>query len=112
LSIRPTITIIFGIHQQIGRSFPARFDSLIELATDPFAASSRAQRRAFALDNWCTPRPATELSADSSRYYFHIDNGTRYADETGSVHSTQDQAAAHALAIARGRPIARVQIGR
>jgi hypothetical protein len=52
------------------------------------------------------------------------------ADETGSVHSTQDQAAAHALAIAlelaqddswqessvlvtdaRGRPIARVRIG-
>jgi Domain of unknown function (DUF6894) len=73
--------------------------------------------------------PVTELSADSSRFYFHIDNGTRYADETGSVHSTPDQPAAHALTIGRklaqddswhgflvtnvrGRPIARVRISR
>jgi len=111
----PDYRVIFGIHQQIGRSFPARLDSLIELLTDPL-------RRAM------NPPPGFRLIA--AGFIFHIDNGTWYADETGSVHSTPDQAAAHALTIARklaqddswhgssvlvtdarGRQIARVRIG-
>jgi hypothetical protein len=35
------------------------------------------------------------------RFYFHIDNGSRYPDEMGSVFSSFDEAAAHAFAIAR-----------
>lgn len=94
--------VIFGIHQQIGRNFPARLDSLIEELTDPLR---RAAER-----NVAHLRPtigashedaAIELSPVSSRFHFHIDAGARYADETGSLHSTPDQAAAHALAIAR-----------
>ena len=38
------------------RSFPARLDSLIELATDPWRRAAEHQRRAFAHDDWCTPR--------------------------------------------------------
>jgi hypothetical protein len=127
----PVYHVIFGIHLQIGRSFPARLDSLIELATDPLrrAAGRNVERLRSTIGT--RHEPATEISADSSRFYFHIDNGTRYADETVSVHSTPDQAEAHALAIARelaqddswhgssvlvtnarGRPIARVRIGR
>src|SRR6266436_5120944 len=36
----PDYRVIFGIHQQIGRSFPARLDSLIELVTDPLRRSA------------------------------------------------------------------------
>jgi hypothetical protein len=127
--------VIFGIHQQIGRSFPARLDSLIELVTDLLRRAAEHNVEHLRSTIGARPEPATELSADSSRFHFHIDNGTidngtRYADETGSIHTTADQAAAHALTIAReleqddswhgssvlvtdarGRPIARVRIG-
>ena len=123
--------VVLGIHQQIGRGFPAKLDSLIELVTDPLRRA--AERNVEHLYPTIRARReyATELSPDSSRFYFHIDNGARYVDETGSLHSTPDQAAAHALAIAqelaqddswhgssvvvtdaRGRQIARVRIGR
>jgi hypothetical protein len=127
----PDYHVIFGIHQQIGRSFPARLDSLIELVTDPLRRAAKHNVERLRSTIGARHEPATELSAGSTRFYFHIDNGTRYADETGSVHSTPDQAAAHALTIARelaqddswhgssvlvtdarGRQIARVRIGR
>src|SRR3979490_1295467 len=127
----PDYHVIFGIHQQIGRSFPARLDSLIELVTDPLRRAAKHNVERLRSRIGARHEPATELSADSSRYYFHIDNGTRYADETGSVHSTPAQAGSHGLTIAqelaqddswhgssvlvtdaRGRPIARVRIGR
>jgi hypothetical protein len=113
--------------RQIGWSLPARLDSFVELVTDPLRRAVERLRSTIG----ARQKPATELSASSNRFYFHIDNGTRYADETGSVHSTPDQAAAHALTIvrelaqdrswhgssvlvtdARGRQIARVRIGR
>jgi hypothetical protein len=69
--------------------------------------------------------------ADRSRFYFHVDNGSRYPDETGSVFFTPDDATAHAIVLAqelgqdegwhgsfilvandRGQEIVRVQIGR
>jgi hypothetical protein len=123
--------VIFGIHQQIGRSFPAGLDSLIEEVTDPLLRA--AERNVEHLRPTIGGRHEydAELSPDSSRFYFHIENGARYADQTGSLHSSPDQAAAHALAIAqelaqedswhgssvvvtdtRGRLIARVRIGR
>jgi hypothetical protein len=43
----------------------------------------------------------TEILAQGSRFYFHVDNSSRYADETGSVFLTADDAAAHALIVAR-----------
>lgn len=122
--------VVFGIHQQIGRSFPARLDSLIELVTNPLRQAAGHTIEHLRSTIGARHEPAAELSADGSRFYFHIDNGTWYADETGSVHSTPDQAAAHALTIARelaqddswhgssvlvtdarGRQIARVRIG-
>jgi hypothetical protein len=123
--------VIFGIHQQIGRSFPAGLDSLIELVTDSLRRAAEHNVEHSRSTIGARHEPAAELSADSSRFYFHIGNGTWYADETGSVHSTPDQAAAHAFMIARelaqddswhgssvlvtdarGHQIARVRIGR
>ena len=97
----PVYHVIFGIHLQIGWSFPARLDSLIELVTDPLRRAAEHNVEHFRSTIGARHEPATELSADSSRFYFHIDDGAWYADETGSVHSTPDQAAAHALTIAR-----------
>jgi hypothetical protein len=42
-----------------------------------------------------------ELSAQGSQFYFHVDNGNRYPDETGSVFSTADDATAHAIVVAQ-----------
>ena len=127
----PDYHVIFGIHQQIGRSFPAGLDSLIERVADPLRRAAKHNVEHLRSTIGTRHEPATELSAASTQFYFHIDNGTRYADETGSVHSTPDQAVAHALTIARelaqddswhgssvlvtdarGRQIARVRIGR
>jgi hypothetical protein len=43
----------------------------------------------------------TEGLVEGSRFYFHIENGKRYPDETGSVFSTSGDAAAHAFVIAK-----------
>jgi hypothetical protein len=123
--------VVFGIHQRIGRSFPAGLESLIELVTDPLRRAAERNVEHLRPTIGARHEYATELSSDSSRFYFHIDNSAWYADEAGSLHSTPDQAAAHALAIARelaqddswhgssvvvtdarGRRIARVRIGR
>jgi len=45
--------------------------------------------------------PQTELLAERSRFYFHVENGSRYPDETGSAFSTPEDATAHAVIIAR-----------
>ncbi len=41
------------------------------------------------------------MLAAGSRLYFHIVNGTRYPDETGSVFSTIGDAVAHAFVLAQ-----------
>jgi hypothetical protein len=43
----------------------------------------------------------TEVSAEGSRFYFHVDDGSRYPDETGSVFSTADDAMAYAIVVAQ-----------
>jgi hypothetical protein len=97
----PDYHVIFGIHQQIGRRFPARLDSLIEEVTGPLRQAAEWSVEHLRLTRGARGQYASELSPDSTRFYFHIDAGAWHADETGSLHSTPDQAAAHALAIAR-----------
>jgi hypothetical protein len=38
---------------------------------------------------------------EQHRFYFHINNGSRYPDETGSICSSADNAAAHAAVVAQ-----------
>lgn len=73
----------------------------------------------------------TEALTERDRFYFHIENGSRYPDETGSIFSSPDDATAHAVVVAlelaqddswngfsvlvidnRGQEITRVRIGR
>jgi len=124
--------VIFGIHQQIGRSFSDSVDSVVNLAGIPLKHAAWRH-----IERLSSPRSAifdlsqTEVSAEGSRFYFHVDNGSRYPDETGSVFSTADDATAHAIVVAqelaqdgswhgssilvtddRGHEIVRVRIGR
>jgi hypothetical protein len=128
----PSHRVIFGIHQQIGRSFSDRVDSVVNLADIPLKHAVRRQ-----IERLASPicdlldEPQAELLAERSRFYFHVENGSRYPDETGSAFSTPDDATEHAVIIARelaqdgswhgssvlvtddrGQEIVRVRIGR
>jgi hypothetical protein len=76
---------------QIGRSFSDRLDSDVDLVS-----VQAAQRHGGA-----GGKSGTAGVIEGSRFYFHIENGNRYPDETGSVFSTSDGAAAHAFVIAQ-----------
>jgi hypothetical protein len=128
----PHRSVIFGIHQQIGRNFSDRIDAVVDLAGVPLkhAAWRHIDRFASSRSD-LFDQSQTDISAEQNRFYFHVDNGSRYPDETGSVFSTADDATAHAIVLAqelaqdgswhgssilvtddRGQEIARVQIGR
>src|SRR3979490_1433875 len=87
----PSHRVIFGIHQQIGRSFSDRVDSVVNLADIPLkhAAWRQIERLASSISD-LFDEPQTELWAERSRFYFHVENGSRYPDETGSAFSTPE----------------------
>src|SRR4030088_255240 len=72
--------VIFGIHQQIGRAFSDRVDSLVDLVTIPLklAAQRHTERLFPRMDTFDQSR--TEILAEGSRFFFHIVNGSRYPD--------------------------------
>jgi uncharacterized protein DUF6894 len=93
--------VIIGIHQQIGRSFSDRADSTLGLVAVPLKDAARRYIERFAsLRSGIFDESLTGVPA-GSRFYFHIDNKSRYPDETGSFFSTPDDARAHAFVIAR-----------
>jgi hypothetical protein len=123
--------VIFGIHQQIGRNFSDRVDPLMNLVTGALKQAARHHIERFYLGADAFDEPRTEVLAEGSRFYFHVDNGRRYPDQTGSVFSTPGEATEHAFVLAlelaqdenwlgssvlvtddRGREIIRVKIGR
>jgi hypothetical protein len=98
----PSHRVVFGIHLQIGRHFSDRVDSVVNLADIPLkhAAWRQIERLASSISD-LFDEPQTELLAERSRFYFHVENGSRYPDETGSAFSTPEDATAHAVIIAR-----------
>jgi Domain of unknown function (DUF6894) len=96
-----THRVIFGIHQQIGRSLPDKVDSLVALVSGPLRRAAWHHIERLVSEIEAHGEPGTEVPASGRRFYFHIDNGSRYPDETGSVFSTADEAVVHAFAIAR-----------
>jgi hypothetical protein len=125
-----THRVILGIHQQIGRNLPVKVDMLVDLVTSPLKRAAWHHIERLVSKTEAHREPGTEVLAKGRRFHFHIGNGSRYPDETGSVFSSPDEAAAHAFAIAqelaqdaswhgysvlvtddREQPITRVQIG-
>jgi hypothetical protein len=93
--------VIFGIHQQIGRTFSDKVDSLVDLVAIPLKQAAQRHIERFSSKIHAFDNPGTEVLAVGSRFYFHIVNGSRYPDETGSVFSTTDHAVAHAFVLAQ-----------
>jgi hypothetical protein len=126
-----THCVILGIHQQIGRKFSDSVDSTLDLVAVPLKDAARRYIERFAsLRTGIFDEPLAGVTAEGSRFYFHVENNSRYPDKTGSVCSTSDEARSHAFVIARelgqdqgwhgslvvvtddrGQEIARVQVG-
>jgi hypothetical protein len=127
----PNHCVFFGIHQQIGRGFSDRLDSVMNLVGVPLKHAAWRHTERLSSRSGIFDISQTEVLAEPIRFYFHVDNGSRYPDETGSVFSSSDDATAHAIVLAqelaqdgswngssilvmddRGQEIVRVQIGR
>jgi len=94
--------VIFGIHQQIGRDFSDKADSLVDLVTIPLKHAARRHIERFSSSRTgILDESQTGVLAEGSRFYFHVESGSRYPDETGSVFSTLDDARAHAFVLAQ-----------
>ncbi len=131
LAETPHHRVIFGIHQQIGRSFSDEVERVINLVNVSLRhAALRHVGRLAPPQSKPFDQSQTEAAAERNRYYFHIENGSRYPDETGSVFSSFDDAMANGVGLARelaedgswhgfyvivadrqGREIGRVRIG-
>jgi hypothetical protein len=127
----PRIIASSSVYQQIGRSFSDRADSTLGLVAVPLKDAARRYIERFAsLRSGIFDESLPGVLADGSRFFFHVDNKSRYPDKTGSVFSTSDEARSHAFVIARelgqdqgwhgsfvvvtddrGQEIARVQVG-
>jgi hypothetical protein len=98
----PNHSASLGFHQQIGRPFSERVDSIMNLVAIPLRQATQRHTERFS-----SPKPGlldqsrTEVSAGENRYYFHVGNGTRYPDETGTIFPTSEDAVAHAFVLAR-----------
>jgi hypothetical protein len=98
----PNHCVIIGVQQQIGRSFSDRVDWTVGLVAIPLKqAALRHIERFYSLRTGILDESPAGLLAEGSRFYFHVDNSSRYPDETGSVFSTPDDASAHAFVIAQ-----------
>jgi hypothetical protein len=97
----PSHCVVFGIHQRIGRSFSERVEPTVYLVNTALkrAAWHHVERLSSNIDAHHQSR--TEALSKGIRFYFHIENGRRHPDEMGSVFPTLDEAASHALTIAR-----------
>jgi hypothetical protein len=91
-------SVLFGLHQQIGRSFGDRTAAILDNVERPL--SSAALRHLDHLVGTASGNTAIEPIADHTRYYFHVRNGRQYPDETGRVFSTHNEAIAYALVLA------------
>jgi Domain of unknown function (DUF6894) len=128
----PSHCAIFGIHQQIGRTFSDRVDSVVNLVGVPLKhAAWRHIDRLSSLRPDIFDKSQIDVLTERNRFYFHIDNGSRYPDETETVFFTPDDATPHAIVLAQelaqdggwhgssilvtdepGQEIARVRVGR
>jgi hypothetical protein len=97
----PTHRVIFGIHQQIGRSLPDKVDLLVDLMTAPLRRAARCHVERLASKIETRKEPGTGDLAIGSGFTSTSTMATGIPTKRGSVFSSPDEAAARALAIAR-----------
>ena len=85
---------VFGLHQQIGRSFRHDTNPILERVTAPLHAAT--VRQIERLLGRARDHPTAEIAVQPARYFFHVSNGTRYSDESGKEFATREDAIAYA----------------
>ncbi|WP_439363445.1 DUF6894 family protein [Bradyrhizobium sp. DASA03005] len=92
--------IILGVHQRIGRPFSQDVEPLVATITEPLRYAARCY-----LDRLNAGQPLSDLQtrkpAEGGRFFFHIENGTNYPDQSGGVFLSPLHAAERGLTIAR-----------
>ncbi|KRQ14888.1 DUF6894 family protein [Bradyrhizobium manausense] len=93
-------SVVLGIHQRIGRHFSQDVEPLIATITEPLRHAARCHLDRL---NGGQPigDPQTTKPADGGHFFFHIENGTNYPDECGSILLSPGHAAERGLTIAR-----------
>jgi hypothetical protein len=82
-------SVIFGLHQQIGRSFSDKTALILNNVAEPLTSSALQHvEHLFG------------QALAGSKFYFHVQNGGHYPDKAGSVFSSQKEAIAHASVVA------------
>lgn len=86
--------VILGIHQRIGRQFSEDVAPLLRTINEPLRYAARCYP--VRLNKGQQPDdPQTTRPAEGGRFFFHIENGTNYPDDSGGVFLT----AGHAVAV-------------
>ena len=91
----PSHRVIFGVHQQIGRALPHRAGSILNIATEPLRRAARSHTESLE-----SQAAAHSTRREPARFYFHVCNGRRYPDDTGSAFASAQEAVAHASVLA------------
>jgi len=97
----PSHRVIFGLHQQIGRALPHRAGSILNIATEPLRRAARSHTEILAIpSDGAFDAPRAGMVTGGSRFYFHVCNGRRYPDDTGSAFASAQEAIAHGSVLA------------
>jgi len=97
----PSHRVIFGVHQQIGRALPHRAGSILNIATEPLRRAARSHTESLAIpSSGAFDAPRAGMVTGGSRFYFHVCNGRRYPDDTGSAFASAQEAIAHGSVLA------------
>ncbi len=93
----PSYSVIFGLHQQIGRQLPEVPD--LDHVREALALASL--RQVESLFDPSHGDEGTQIMTEGVRYYFHVVNGRQYRDGVGKLFRTREKAIAHASVLAR-----------
>jgi hypothetical protein len=94
-------SVIFGLHQRIGRPFAEETAWIMKCLSAPLRRAAR--RHLQSLPSPVSPthdHHKPEGSVGGTTYYYHVCNGRRYPDATGSVFPSAAEAISHAYVLA------------
>ncbi|MGY3362450.1 hypothetical protein ACVWZK_009113 [Bradyrhizobium sp. GM0.4] len=92
--------VILGVHQRIGRPFSQNVGPLMAMITEPLRYVARCHLDRLSVGRQLADTQTTK-PAEGSRFFFHVENGTNYRDECGSIFLSPRHAEEHGLTIAR-----------